>query len=146
LVRLVAALVGTEVLRRLEVDRIDRFERHELVDVDARAGRGLERAQLLVGEADVLALLDLVAADELAPLDDPLVARAPDLLLDARAALAVQQIEGGGLRVGRDVEADGDRDEAETHRPRPHRARRHADQESVRAGAMSNRTGIRPPG
>src|SRR5262249_50520324 len=119
-------------------------ERYELLDVDARARRRLERAQLLVREGDVLVLLDLVALDQLAALDGALAARAVDLLSNARAAGLVEQVEAGGFGVRRYVELDGDRHQPEAHRPRPHRTRRHVLQESVRPGPMSIGAGRRP--
>src|SRR5581483_1317728 len=84
-VGLLCALVGPEVVALLEVDRIDARERDELLDVDGRARRGLERLELLVGEQHVLILAHLVALAKLAALDRARAARAEELLADARA-------------------------------------------------------------
>src|SRR5205823_2481698 len=105
-VGLLAALVGAEVVDVLEVDGVDPLEGHELVDVDGRAGRRLDRPELGVGEGDVALALELVALDQLVPLDDALAAGAVELLADARAALLVQQVEGRLLRLRGDVETD----------------------------------------
>ncbi len=113
-------------MRVLEVEGIDAGERHELVDVDGAVGLGLEGFQLLVREGDVAVLLELVALHELAALDHLVVVRAVELLLDARAAGRVQQVERELLGVGRHEDADRDRHEPEAERPRADGASGHA--------------------
>ena len=141
-VGLLAALVGAEVVDVLEVDGVDPLEGHELVDVDGRAGRRLDRPELGVGEGDVALALELVALDQLVPLDDALAAGAVELLADARAALLVQQVEGRLLRLRGDVEPYRDGDEAEADRLRRDRTRCHGGllwgQESAAPGVVSN--------
>ena len=103
----------------LEVHGVDPLEGDELVDVDRRARGRLDRTQLGVAEAHVAIARELVALDQLAPLDDALAGRTVELLADARAALLVQLVERRLLRARRDVEPDRDRDEAEADHPRP---------------------------
>ena len=138
LVGLLAALVGSEVVRVLEVDGIDVGERHELLDVERLARGGLERLQLLVGEEHVLVLRDLVTLHQLAALDDALAARAPDLLLDARPADLVKHVEGRLLGVRRDVEAYRNGHQPEADRPRADRACRHGFSKSPAGRGLSN--------
>src|SRR5256886_10006667 len=104
---------GREAIRAVEVDGVDVLELHETEDLDRL--RALERDRLEVGLLDEheLALRDLPALDELVGLDVALVERAPTLLLDRRAALAVQGAEGDVGPLGRQSEPDGDVDESE---------------------------------
>jgi len=116
LVGAVAAFVGREVERFLEVDRIDRFARHELADLDRLRRLLFHRLQLVLGEEDVLAARELVSLDDLGAVDGPLVFRAEELLLDAIAAILVDHVEadplrrlGGGEHLHRDRhETEGD--------------------------------------
>src|SRR2546428_2597267 len=77
-------------------------------------------------EGDVAVLLELVALHDLAPLDHLVVVRAVELLLDARPAGRVQQVERELLGVGRHVDADRDGHEPEADRPRADGAGWHA--------------------
>ena len=74
--------LGAEVIRILEVDRIDRRQRDKLDDLDRVVVARLEVLELFVGEGDVTALFDLVAAHQLAAIDYRVVNRAVDFLLD----------------------------------------------------------------
>ena len=118
-VRLVRAFVGREVVRLVEVHRIDRLDRHELRDLH-RVGAGLfERLDLLRRELHVLVLGELVALDHFVALDDRAVLDADVLLPQARAAVLVQHVEGNrvlGLR--RRVQLHGDSDQSERDRER----------------------------
>ena len=60
-----AALVGDEVVRLLEVQRVDLVEVDELLDLDRVAPLRAQRLDLVVLDHHVLALRDLVAADDL---------------------------------------------------------------------------------
>src|SRR5439155_11477220 len=102
-----------EVIRAVEVDGIDVGELDEAEDLDRL--RALERDRLEIGLLDEheLALRDLPALDELVRLDLAFVERAPPLLLDRRAALAVQRPEGHVAPLGRESEPDRDVDQAE---------------------------------
>src|ERR1039458_6119805 len=93
----------------LEVDRIDLLERHELGYRDRVVLMRLELLQLLVGEGYVDALLDLVAAHQLAAIDDRIVNRAIDFLLDTAFILRVKEIEADRLGPRCGVELDRDR-------------------------------------
>jgi len=106
-VRLLAALVGAQVVRLLEVDRVHGGERHELGDVDDLGGLALERLDLLVREADVLVLGELVPLHDLAPVHHLVVHRAEHLLAEAVAALGVELVEADPARGGGGVELDG---------------------------------------
>src|SRR5262245_59893167 len=135
-IRLVAALVRPEEIRPLEVDRIDRLERHELGDVDHLRGVALELLQLVVGDPHILVLRELVAAHERRAIHDLVVHRAEGLLLDARAALGVQHVEGDARRRGGGVHPDGDRDQSERDRARADRVRRHGLHDSTMVPMM----------
>ncbi len=65
------------------------------------------------------------------------VARAEGLLLDARAALGMQQVERRLLGVRRHEQTHRNGHEPEADRARPDRSRRHPDQVSVLAGGKS---------
>src|SRR5262245_34460189 len=138
LVRLVAALVRSEIVRVLKVHRIDVGQRHELLDVDRLARRRLERFQLLVGEEHELVLRHLAPLHQLAALDDALAARAPRLLLDARLAHLVNEVERGLLGMGGDVEAYRNGHQPEAHRRRPDRACWHGLYEKPSRVGLSN--------
>src|SRR6185295_3027857 len=118
-VRLVRALVGREVVRLVEVHRIDRLDRHELRDLHrVRAGL-FERLDLFRRELHVLVLGELVALDHLVALDDRAVLDADVLLLEARAALLVQHVEGDRvLGLGRGVQLHRNGDQSERDRER----------------------------
>jgi hypothetical protein len=81
-----SALVGGEVVGGLVVDGIDRRERHELGDLDRPRRLALEVLELFRREDGELVLAHIEAAHQLAAVDDALVGRAVDLLLDAAAA------------------------------------------------------------
>jgi hypothetical protein len=114
-VRLLAALVGREVVGLVEVDGIHLVERDELGDVHGLRGLLLERLELVGGEGDVLVLGELVALDHVVARDDHLLLRADVLLLEARAALLVQEVERdprrGDLRGGKQLHRDRDEPE-----------------------------------
>ena len=113
---------GREVVRPVEVDGIDVGERDEAQDLDRL--RALERHRLEVGLLDdhELALRDLPALDELLGLDVALVERAPALVLDRRAALAMERAEGDVGALGRDRQPDRDADETEADGAVPDRS------------------------
>src|SRR5450759_5204560 len=93
----------------LDLDRPDRLERNLL--------------EVLVGDHDVLVGRVLVALDRVAARDDRLVRGAPDLHLDPRPVRGVEHVEADRvLGLGRRVELDRDRDQAELDRALPYRA------------------------
>ena len=125
-VRLLAPLVGAEVIGLLEVDRVDPVERHELGDVDDLRRLALERLELGVRDPDILILGELEALHEVAALDDLVVERTDILLPDAGAALGVQEVVGDALGGRGRVEFDRDRHEAEGDGARSERVRHDA--------------------
>src|SRR4029453_9815701 len=82
-----------QIVRTVEVDRVDLLDRDEPEDVDGL--RALKRNGLQVGLLDEheLALGELPALDQLIRLDVALVERAVALLLDRRPAFAVEGAE-----------------------------------------------------
>src|SRR5205085_5848404 len=104
----------------------DLDERDEARDLDrARGVALLDRLEVGVLDDHELALRDLPALHELVVRHLALVHRAPALLLDRRAALAVQRPEGDvrgtGLRRRRGRKADRDGDEADAESSVPGR-------------------------
>src|SRR5262249_1849949 len=87
--------------------------RDELSDVDGARRLTLQRLQLLVGEAHVLVLRDLVSLHEIAPLHHLVADGTVVLVPDAVAALHVKQVERRALRRGRRVHPDRNRDQPE---------------------------------
>ena len=83
-----------EVIRLVEVDRVDVLERDEAQDLDRLRALKRDRLEVRLLDDHELALRDLPALDELVRLDVALVERAPALLLDRRPALAVQGAKG----------------------------------------------------
>ena len=94
----VAALVRTEEVRLLDVEKVDRVGRHELDELEGVGARGLHGLELLVGELHVLIARVLEAADRVGALDDDVVDRAEQLLLQPTAARLVQHVEADRLR------------------------------------------------
>ena len=87
------ALLRAEVVRLFIVDGIDALARDELRDLDRLRRFLLQRLQFVRREGDVLILGELVALDHLVARDDLVVDGTDVLLLETRAALAVQQVE-----------------------------------------------------
>ena len=73
---------------------------------------GFELLQLLVGEGHIDALLDLVSLYQLIAIDDRIVDRAIDFLLDAAFVLGVKEVEADRLGPGRGVQLYRDGHEA----------------------------------
>ena len=109
----VAALVRREIVRLLEVDRIDGRRRQELADLDGLRRLLFHRLQLFLVEEDVLPLGELVALRRLLARAGALVLRAEELLLDAVSAILVQHVEADLLAgLGGREEFHRDRNEA----------------------------------
>jgi hypothetical protein len=112
-----AALVGRDVVRLVEIHRIDGRDRHELVDVRDLGARLFHRLELVRVEHDVLVLGEFIALDHLIARDRDVFPHAEVLLPQARAAVLVQQVEGNGaLRFRGGVELHRDRDQPERNR------------------------------
>jgi hypothetical protein len=117
LVRFLTAFGGFQIVGRVEINRIDFRERDELLEIDAVAGFGLEALELGLGEPDVPALGEFITPDQIVALDDHVADRAVIAVLDAGAALRVQQIKGNVLVSRSRMELDGDGDKAEGKKP-----------------------------
>src|SRR5262249_5925745 len=118
--------VGREVVRPLEIDRIDRRVVGESLEVDHARRLDLHLLEVLVADDDVAALLELVAFDEIAVRHLALALRAPALLLDARLTLGVQLIEAERrARVGCREHLDGDVHETDLEISLPRRTGSH---------------------
>src|SRR4029078_2403282 len=87
-------LGGCEVVRPVEVHRIDLIERNEPGDVDrARVVVLLDRFEVGVFDDDELALRNLPALDDLVGADLTLLGWAPALLADRGLALPMERPE-----------------------------------------------------
>lgn len=113
-------LVRREVVRAVEVHRVDALERHELADLDRARSGLLERLQLLGREDHILVFCKLVTLHDLLAGNDDFLPRAHVLLPKPRAAgRLVQQVErerARGLDGGIDLHRN--RDHPERHRDR----------------------------
>ena len=63
--------VGRQVVGVVPIDAVDVAGRDEPLDVDGLGALQLDRLDLLVGQQDVFALGDLVALDQIRPVDRP---------------------------------------------------------------------------
>ena len=114
----VASLFGRlEIVRLVEEHRVDLVELDELDDVDRLRRLRIDLLEIFVGEHDVLALLVLVALDDLVPRYRFAVDAADALVLDAPFVFGVQQIKREIVGLHRRKELDGNRNEAEVDRP-----------------------------
>ena len=121
-VRLLAALVGHEVVGLLEVERVDVVEVDELLDLDLVAPLRAQRLDLARLDDHVLALRDLEAVHDL--VGGHLVAGlVGDLAVaDARAGPLLELVEAHVFALRRADELHGHLDESEADRPGPDRA------------------------
>jgi len=97
-VRLVAPFLRHQIIRRLEVARIDLVLQHEVENVDGR--RRFERGLLEVvfGHHDELPLLVLVPFDDVVPRERPRPLAAEALVLHGRQIFFIQQPKGDVVR------------------------------------------------
>src|SRR6202049_5114060 len=113
------ALVGSEVVGLVVVNRIDRLDGHELGDLHRVRADFFQCLDLLGRELHVLILGELVALHHLLAFHDHAFLLAYVLLLQARAVGLVQQVEGDGVRrLSRGVELHRYGDQPEGHRQR----------------------------
>src|SRR5579885_2336541 len=119
--------LASEQVRIVEIHGIDLIDGNELTDLDGVVAAGLKLLYLLVGKGHVAALFDLVAADQLAAIDDRVVDRAIDLLLNAAFVLGVEQVEADRLRRGGREQTHRNRDEPEGDAGTGYRSRRHGE-------------------
>ena len=92
-VGLVAAFVGAEIIRLLDMHEIDAVERDKLDDLEVVRFLFFQGLELVRVEADVLSLGVLVTLDELRPLDDFVIGGAVHLVLDAIPTFLVQLVK-----------------------------------------------------
>src|SRR5689334_22712498 len=93
--------VGAEIIRLLKVQWIDSFNWQKFRYLDRMLVARLETLQFLVGERNVTVFFELIPPHQLTTLDDLLLDRAIDLLLNAALVLRVQQMEGDGAGTRR---------------------------------------------
>src|SRR5690606_24050219 len=122
-----AALVGREVVRLVEKDRIDGLEGYELGDVGRVAPRFLQRLELLRRKDDVLILGELVALHHVLALYGHFLLDAQVLLLETRSAALVQECgRDGSARLCRRIQLDRNGPEPEGDCQRSNRSCSHA--------------------
>src|SRR5579862_6088724 len=109
-----ASLFGRlEIVRLVEVHRVDLVELDELQDIDRLRRFRIDLLEVVVGEKHVLALLVFVAFDYLVPRHGLVFDRADALVLDTPLVLGVKQVKGELVRSHCRKKLDGDRYEAE---------------------------------
>ena len=121
-VRALAALGRHQVVRRLEEAIVDLVGLDEVDDVDGARLLERRRLEVLLRQDDEVALLVLVALDEVFPGDRMAVAHADALELHRRLVLRVQHAEARAVIAHRRVQLDRDVDEAERDRSFPERS------------------------
>jgi hypothetical protein len=120
-IRTASGLLRHEVVRRLEVDGVDLVFLHEFEDLHRLGGLRLDALDLLRLDDHVFALAIFVSFDYLAALDNALVDRAIELLLDAAEVVAMQHVEADVITARAGEKAYRHRDETEGQITRPHR-------------------------
>ena len=136
-VRLLGAVLGHEVVRFPEVDRVDLVEIDEVADVDRLRQLDVEPVDVLVLERDVAVLLDLEAADHVLVVDVLAGVAAHFVVADRRQVALVEEVETELLRL-----RCADHSHRHAHEPEqdcagPERAR-HVRVFTVRAIAVTN--------
>ena len=145
-VRLLGAVLGHEVIRLPEVDRVDLVEIDEVADVDRVRELDVEAVDVLVGQLDVPALLDLEPANDVLGVD-VLAGVLSDLVVaDWHQVVLVEKVKLQLLRLRGRVHLHRDADEAERDRPAPDRSHgpsvpRAASRGTSKRGLRSSRRG-----
>jgi hypothetical protein len=119
-VRPARGLVRLEVVRLLEIDRVDLFGRHELQYLDGLVGRDGQLGEILVGEDHHAAVLQLVALRDVAVLDLVAAHLADALVPDPAPILGVDLVEPEIVFLGRAEHPDGDSHQPERDGTSPH--------------------------
>ena len=115
-----------EIIGRVDVDVVDLGAGHEALDVDGVCRLDRDLVDLVLFHDHVFALADLVAFDLVRGIDDLLGLRINQLAAQAIARLAVEEMEGDALLLGRRwVELDGAGDQRELQISLPVGTRRH---------------------
>ena len=116
-------LVGSDDVRRVEVNRVDVHQIDELLEVDALGGRRDERFEFVGIDDHVPTLRHLEAFDDVL-VGHIIAGLGRDLLqLDAAHRAIVQLVERDALLADAVEELDGDRDKTERDGSAPHRPR-----------------------
>ena len=115
------ALVGTEVVGLLEVDRVDVVEIDEVLDLDRAGPLRVELGELVAAQDHVLVGRVLVALDDLLVGDLLAVGLGDPLVLDPRAVALTELAEAHGLLGDRAVELHGHVEQPEADRSTPYR-------------------------
>ncbi len=111
-VRLVAALVGPEVIDLVVVDGVHLGNGHEFRDLDRLARLLFELLELFGRKHDVAILREFVTLHHVVTFDDRVLLDADVLLLEARSVLLVKKVERNrSFRVRCRVELDRYRDQ-----------------------------------
>ena len=111
-VRLLAAVLGEQVVGLAEVDGVDLVQADEVTDLDRPRELDVEPVEIFVLKGNVASLLNLEAADDILVVD-VLAAVAPDLVVADRLQVAlVEEVKAQLLRLRRGVHAHGHTDEA----------------------------------
>ena len=116
-----AFLLGLEIVRRVEVHRVDLVELDELHDLHRLRGLRAHRLEVVVGHHDVVALLVLVPAHEIGVLHLLVAHAAVALVEDAALVFFVKKIEAQVVAANGREQLHGDRDESEVDRAGPNR-------------------------
>jgi hypothetical protein len=114
-------LLGFEVVRRVEVHRVDLVELDELHDLHRLRGLGAHGFEVVVGDHHVVAFLVLVAAHEIGVLHLLVADAAVPLVEDAALIFFVQEVEAQVVAADGREQLHRDRDESEVDRAGPNR-------------------------
>ena len=118
-IRLGAPVVGHQVVRAVEEQRVDVVEPDEVLDVDGVRRLGIERLQLLGLDQHIVAGRDFVALDDLVVGDLLVLLRAVPLLVDPGAVRLVQLVEPHVLLAHRGEQLHRHVDQPEADRAAP---------------------------
>jgi len=105
-----AGLLGREVIALLVIDRIDLVQLDEVRDVDVMDRADWQAVQVLFGDRDVLAFGKFVSTFHILPRHFLFVDRTPTEVLQASAAVFVEEVEAhiAGLGGGEEAHRDAD--------------------------------------
>ena len=116
--------VRINVVRRVEIERIDVVALDEAVEVDRLRRLDPERLQLVIGDDDILVPLIFEALDHVAALDRLAGLGVDQLLLHAVAGFGVELVQADVLRLARRRgQIDRARHQRETQKSVPSSAR-----------------------
>jgi hypothetical protein len=116
-----ASSSGGQVISLLEVDRVDVFERDEVLDLDGPGLPGRHPLQLLGGDDDELALVHFVALDDVLVVDLPPGVLRDPLVPDPLLGPLLELVEPDVLLLGGRVQLHRHGHQPEADRPAPDR-------------------------